>query len=318
MRVSPMISIVILSYSSKRKTCLRDLLDSIEKQTYRNIEILVIVERSAELKKLASEFPSGLTKIVYFTHERVGVSKARNLGVKLAKGEIVAFVDDDALPSPNWCEIIAKSFEGDPSIIGVTGRAIPLGEPVRLLSFPHSLYWAIGCTRPDDRAPHYTNFAAGVNMAFLKEAFTSHKFSLDIIGDERSRANIFKGLPNDENDFAVRVTTQTGRLILYNPVAVVYHHVDDVRLQFAFVRQYSFWQGVAEARYSGNARWSRARWNLLKTFVGTIGHDIFSFEGGINATTTRLKFVLSSLIFIMIGFFAHKCNLVYRIAPAVR
>ncbi len=65
---------------------------------------------------------------VRLLHEpRRGVCNARNRAVPQAKGEILAFVDDDVMTEPNWLHELAKGFE-DPAVACVTGRVIPAGR----------------------------------------------------------------------------------------------------------------------------------------------------------------------------------------------
>ena len=57
----------------------------------------------------------------YLSHKNSGVSHTRNVGAELCRGEFIAFLDQDAIPSPNWLELGLKCFD-DPSISVVEGR----------------------------------------------------------------------------------------------------------------------------------------------------------------------------------------------------
>ena len=309
----PLISIVILTYSEKRMNDLKELLESIDKQLYQSIEVVVVVERSEAISEFASGYKSKHPKKVYFTKEKLGVSKARNIGVDLSVGDIIAFVDDDAVLAADWSQSLLESFRNYPRAIGVTGKSIPLPKSAELHGFPKSLYWAIGCTRPGDTGLRYTNFASGVNMAFRRSAFSTHRFELNIIGHSRSRALVFKGLPNDENDFAVRLTTDLGQPILFNPGLIVLHKVYPERTNLRFIRQYAFWQGFAEARYRVDPKWKVARSNIYDNSIALLVSDVFSMEGGVKSSIRRLAFLLTSLFFVTMGFFAFNNRSVYHL-----
>ena len=309
----PLISIVILTYSDKRMNDLKELFESIDKQLYQSIEVVVVVERSGAINKFANEYKSKYRKKVYFTKEKLGVSRARNIGVELSSGQIIAFVDDDAVLSLDWSDRLVESFCNYPTVIGVTGKAVPLSKSADLRAFPESLYWAIGCTRPADSGLRYTNFASGVNMAFRREAFDTHLFMLNVVGDSRSRALVYKGLPNDENDFAVRLTTDLGRRILFNPALIVFHKVYSERTSLKFIRQYAFWQGFAEARYRTDPKWKTARDAVYNDSFRTVVMDIFSSRGGVRICFQRLALVTTGLFFVAIGFFAYKNRSAYAL-----
>lgn len=292
----------MLSYSEKRIRDLTELLDSIELQHSQNLEIILVIERSKAIQEFADSRASRFPKKLFFSTERIGVSRARNIGVGLASGEIIAFVDDDAILSLHWSECLLDSFRRNPDAIGVTGRAIPSAKSIDLRGFPSSLYWALGCTPSGLFGEWVTNFATGTNMAFRRKAFISHRFELDIYGDARDRALVHRGLPNDENDFAVRLTTDLSLPILFNDRLVVFHKVYTNRLSPRFVMRYSFWQGVAEARYTANPAWKRARQSIRARAAKTLLRDLLPLEGPSRGWISRCAFVIIGIFFLGLGF----------------
>src|SRR5512144_2419002 len=61
----------------------------------------------------------------YLREPVAGLSRARNLGARACESEIVAFIDDDAVPEAGWLSHLVSEFE-DPSVMAVTGRIEPL------------------------------------------------------------------------------------------------------------------------------------------------------------------------------------------------
>ncbi|HMA47773.1 MAG TPA: glycosyltransferase family 2 protein, partial [Frankiaceae bacterium] len=94
-----------------------------------------------------------------------GLSGARNTGVRRAGGEVVAFLDDDAVASRAWLARLAAPYR-DPRVVGVGGAAVPhfvAGRPVWL---PPEFDWVVGCSyrgQPVRPAP-VRNFI-GANMS---------------------------------------------------------------------------------------------------------------------------------------------------------
>jgi glycosyltransferase involved in cell wall biosynthesis len=93
-------------------------------QDCRRFEILLVFNgpMDEQLARAVAQFPVRL-----LNEPRRGVCNARNHAVPQAKGEILAFVDDDVSAEPNWLHELVKGFE-DPAVNCVTGRVIPAGR----------------------------------------------------------------------------------------------------------------------------------------------------------------------------------------------
>jgi glycosyltransferase involved in cell wall biosynthesis len=231
-----------------RFTDICELLDSIKVQTYPNIEIIFVVERTQELvekiKMYVNEKSIQNIKVIFNDGEQ-GQSPARNYGVKYANGDIVGFIDDDVVLFPNWAEEMVKTYTDD-SIIGVTGSALPLWEDESLSWFPKEFYWIISCTAwfAEEHIKEVRS-AWGMNMSFRKEAFKYCLFSKTFghIAKEKSKS----GLVVDDAEFSINLRLKTGKKILFNPSVCVKHHVYSYRLSAEFIRTQSYWQGYSKA-----------------------------------------------------------------------
>ena len=116
------VSVVIPTYN--RVEYLKKALKSLLNQSYMPNEIIVIDDGSTDGTK---EFLMRISKknklIRYYSQKNGGPSKARNLGIKNAKGDIICFFDDDQIAPKDWIKEIIKSFKsGD--IVGVGGPYI--------------------------------------------------------------------------------------------------------------------------------------------------------------------------------------------------
>lgn len=93
-KILPLISIVIPTHN--RADVLRECLKSVINQTYKNIEIIVVNDNSKdETDSILEEFKIKNENFYYFSNDSVGGNAARNLGIEMAKGEYIAFMDDD-------------------------------------------------------------------------------------------------------------------------------------------------------------------------------------------------------------------------------
>jgi len=109
-------SVVINTYN--RASSLPATLDGLTRQTYEDFEVVVVNGPSADgTAELLNEW-SGRVRVVDLAAVHLG--KSRNLGIMAAAGEVVAFIDDDAIPEPDWIESLVAAYD-DPSVAGVGG-----------------------------------------------------------------------------------------------------------------------------------------------------------------------------------------------------
>ncbi|MBN2075010.1 MAG: glycosyltransferase family 2 protein [Dehalococcoidales bacterium] len=106
---SLMVSVIICCYTMERLNDIVEAVESMLTQTLQPFEIIVAVDNNEELFQylVRTRFPD--TKIILNTKAR-GFSQTKNLGILEAKGNIVAFIDDDAFAEKTWLEKLTKSF----------------------------------------------------------------------------------------------------------------------------------------------------------------------------------------------------------------
>ena len=114
-----MVSVVLTTYN--RPELLIRALESVKVQTFQPKEIILVDDASDKnttnfIKKHLSD------DIIYIRHERnLGLAAARNSGLYHAKGDFIAFLDDDVVLDPNYYEEIEKVFLEHPDALGVHG-----------------------------------------------------------------------------------------------------------------------------------------------------------------------------------------------------
>lgn len=174
---------------------------------YRNFEVLILPDFD-EKKRIAGAkiIPTGA----------VGPAEKRDLGAKVATGEILAFLDDDAYPTKNWLKIAAKDFK-DPAVAAVGGPALtPKNEPFKAKlsaalfeSFigggnGRFRYLPIGKKRPADDLP-------SVNLLVRKDIF------------QKIKGFNCQYWPGEDTKLCLDILA-TGKKIIYDPDLQVYHH----------------------------------------------------------------------------------------------
>jgi len=104
----------------------KEFLDSLKEQTYKDFELIVVDQNENDKLKLLMENYKLYFDIKYFKVNFKGLSKARNFGLKYVNGDIVAFPDDDCKYFPNTLRNVANFFKRHPDIDFLSG--LPVDE----------------------------------------------------------------------------------------------------------------------------------------------------------------------------------------------
>lgn len=184
--------------------------------------------------------------IQYFSAPGTGLSEARNLGIGYSSGEIIAFIDDDAIADPQWLDQIRQSFErpGEERVFACGGKSLLqcdapspawLNDDMQIFLGKFDFGDAGFFMAAPDQNP------AGLNMAIRKETFDRIGFFNEHLG--RTKGTL---LSNEEVDFFKKMRRETMG-IWYNPRMLVYHIVPRQRMQKDFFYQRYYWQGRSDA-----------------------------------------------------------------------
>jgi len=138
-------SVVICTRDREKE--LERCLDAVSRQKYPDFDVLVVdnAPHDAAAFEIARRWG-----VLYVMEPQAGLSRARNLGLRASTGEIIAFLDDDAVPDPNWLQNLAAEFK-DPQVAAVAGRIKELRAPCAPRSEVGEFYalttWAISGDR---------------------------------------------------------------------------------------------------------------------------------------------------------------------------
>lgn len=241
---APLLSIVVAVYTKERINDICNLIKSIKSQTYNNIEIVFIVGNDQQLVAIINDYlllDSNIkTKYkLIFNDGDYKLNIQRNMGIDNANGDIIAFVDDDAVLTDKWAEAVVDSFN-DSNVIGATGPAIPLWEDKNMEWLPREFWWLTACTGWFDTSQkHLVRNAWGMNMAFRKEAFEKAGKFNTLIGMKEK-----KGLVIGEVELSLRIRDVTRKNIIFHPKMAIYHNVKKYRTSFKFIKQRAYSVGM--------------------------------------------------------------------------
>lgn len=174
---------------------------------------IVIVDQSDEPDPRFAAEPTAGERIRYLWSSDRGLSRGRNAGIAAARGEILAFIDDDILVPATWFgSIVAALLEAGPDSV-ITGRVVS-GAPEVPGAFAPSL--SLSEAREAYRGRVGRDVLLPMNMAMFRSAF-------DRIGDFDVRLGVGSHFPSSEdNDLGYRLL-EAGYAIVYRPDLVVTH-----------------------------------------------------------------------------------------------
>jgi rhamnosyltransferase len=198
-------------------------------------EVIVIDSGSSDATvEIARRYP---TRLVTIPPEQFHHGRTRNLGAGLARGEILVYITQDALPlQEDWLQKLTDNFS-DPAVAMVCGRQMPWQHtkpPERffyLYNFPD---FKVRITAHDTDYYHDNLFISDVNSALRKDVWQKFRFSEKVIVAE-------------DKELAARLLA-AGWTLIYEPGAPVYH-AHELTLREAFDRAFLF--GIALAQGSG-------------------------------------------------------------------
>ncbi len=237
----PKVSVVVCSYNGARtlQACLTSLLQ----MNYPDYEVILVDDGSTDkTQEIMKDFP----QVKNIHQENLGLSVARNVGMKAASGEVIAYTDSDCMADKDWLYYLVGTLQQD-NFMAVGGPNIS----------PPAQSWVQACVAVAPGQPSHVlvddseaEHIPGCNMAF-------YKWALESIGgfDPVYRK------AGDDVDVCWRLRQQ-GHRIGFSPSAVVWHH-RRFSIRAYFKQQEGYGEAEALLRFkhfvffgpTGSAKW---------------------------------------------------------------
>lgn len=246
------ISVIICAHTEDRWDDLVAAVESVLQQTLPPEEIIVVIDYNPALLKRTQEH---LPDVVIVENSRTrGLSGARNSGIVVAEGDIIAFLDDDAIAEPNWLEHLVMYY-ADPRIAGVGGKIEPLWRGAHSSWFPDEFDWILSCTY----CGLFMNAGAarnggpvrnmiGANMSLRRDVLMSINGFHEAVG-KGATGLLLNDVGGDDTEVSIHVARQyPDAQFYYTPTALVWHSVPAQRATLSYFLRRSYIEGLTKAK----------------------------------------------------------------------
>jgi glucosyl-dolichyl phosphate glucuronosyltransferase len=210
-------------------------------------ELLIVDNGSTDSTRATAEHYSADLPLRYVFEPQPGISFARNCAVRHARGEILLWTDDDALPDPDWAEKMLGAFEEFNADV-VIGKVVPVWEqghpPKWFVAEFAGMYALLDLGGPPRRLTDPKLIGHNVNLGFRNSV-------PDRIGAYREDLGVGRTGGSEDIDLCSRAYAG-GLVVAYQPLAVVHHCIPPERCTKEFIRRYT-------------ANGAKHHWLLLKS-----------------------------------------------------
>ncbi|MEV5510037.1 glycosyltransferase [Streptomyces orinoci] len=242
----PGVSVVICVYTEERWQDILAAVASVAAQSRPALETLLVVDHHPALRRRLARHFAGEPRVRVLANSGPrGLSSGRNTGVAAARGEVVAFLDDDAVAERDWLHHFAGAY-ADPRVMAVGGRTQPVWASRRRPAwFPEEFDWVVGCSYrglPPGRT--VVRNVLGGNASYRRSALVAVGGFASGIGRDGQRLP----LGGEETELCIRLARAVpDAVLLIDDRAVIHHRVPPARERFGYFRTRAYAEGLSKA-----------------------------------------------------------------------
>ncbi|MCB0095221.1 MAG: glycosyltransferase [Caldilineaceae bacterium] len=211
--------LVSICIASVRGHTIPYFVNSILAQTHKDWELIIAVQgNEPTLLNYVEQAQQNDSRISVIHIDRFGKTHALNQTISAAKGEIIAFTDDDCTAAPNWLQTIVECFEQEPRVGIVAGDLVPpKASPFSISTCPTTY------TNECIYDPQERNYVGPTDFYWSGGNFAARRAVTDLIGPFDEYLGPGTAFPvADDTDFALRAEA-LGVTMWTTPRSIVYH-----------------------------------------------------------------------------------------------
>lgn len=228
-----------------RDKYLGDAIDSLLAQDCPDFEIVVVDNASSDRTREVAEARLSHPHLKYIYEPTLGLSTARNTGAKSSNAPILAYLDDDAVASPQWLSVLLEAYENNEKLAIAGGKV--------------TLIWPDGVTPPKWISPSSAGclgaYDLGDSVVYIENPgltprglnYSIRRTFLEQVGGfDLNLGRVGKKLLSNEELYMTELALDRGWQVAYLPEALAAHNVAPERLKPSWFLQRSWWQGISE------------------------------------------------------------------------
>lgn len=278
---NPQISAIICTHN--RETYLGAAIDSLLNQTFAGAFEIIVVDNASsdrtrnvvEDRLVEDRLPNSRLRYIY--EPVTGLSVARNTGARVAESAILAYLDDDAVASPQWLQALYDAYQTHEKLAIAGGKV--------------TLLWTAGTQSPPwlsvGLAGNLGAYDLGEETVYVDRPsltprglnYSIRRSFLDQVGGfDLNLGRVGKSLLSNEELRMTELALEQGWQVAYLPDALVAHNVAPERLNRSWFLSRGWWQGISECyreQLSGRAGWkqlARGAERLLRGLYRSLIH----------------------------------------------
>ena len=259
-----MVHVSVIVPTHNRCKYLRNAIISLQEQNFPrdDYEIIIVDNNSTDkTPEIVEECNKKREKeVIYIEEPKIGLHNARHAGTRVAKGKILAYVDDDVICDRSFLTEILKAYR-DADVGCVGGRILPKWEikpPDWINMFPKS-YLSI---LDEDGEKREVQWVYGCNFSIRKKLL----FELGGFNPDAFHEKKLWWMRGDGEIGLLKKVHDIGKKVIYNPKAIVWHVIPRNRLTISYFKERAFKSGV-EASFSKYRYYDSGELNLLKLMM---------------------------------------------------
>lgn len=239
-----LISAIICTHN--RDIYLGAAIDSLLSQDFSpGFEVIVVDNNSSDRTSEVVKQRQGDLRLQYIFEPAIGLSVARNTGAKAARGEILAYLDDDAVAGDGWLQALYTAYQENSQLAIAGGKVTLLWS--QGTQAPHwlssGLAGNLGAYDLGDRLIYIENpglTPRGLNYSIRRS------FLEEIGGFDPKLGRVGKNLLSNEELLMTEIALERGWQVAYLPNAIAAHNVSPERLKRSWFISRGWWQGISE------------------------------------------------------------------------
>jgi glucosyl-dolichyl phosphate glucuronosyltransferase len=289
---SPSVSVIICTHNPYDSICETFLSVKHQSLNTSDYEVVVVDSASASNRSGFLKMQCESHGFIYSRVDMPGLSLARNRGIDLSSGDLLYFIDDDAVAPAHILALIVEQM-------GQCEDRMVLGGPVHGLWSDYPPFWLMSrywrmisllSYGDSSRALRYPEIVIGCNMAFRKSVFSSGRCFDESLGRNGT------SLLGSEERLIQKQLMDSGKQVYYVADMYVFHRVPPRRMSVNYILERAQGSELSRIAMEGESSWWRDLvWGLRRLSIALLVYPLHVLKFGYQAASLKLLLILTGI-----------------------